>query len=106
MFRWGLTRAADAAELLGVDAEARGHWREIAARIASYPTWQEASGSEFTDLRGIKPIYLPEDHFGEAAFYPTLLADEVNFDWPQEQKKMMLRSIKPLRGSNAAPKQR
>jgi hypothetical protein len=75
MFRWGLTRAADAAELLEVDAEVRGHWRDIAARLAPYPTWQGTAGPEFTDITGIKPIYLHEDHFGEAAFYPTLLAD-------------------------------
>lgn len=104
MFRWGLTKAADAADLLGVDADARGHWREIAAQIAPYPIWQEAAGPEFTDLRGIKPVYLPEDHFGEAAFYPTLLADEVNLDSPQEQKEMMLRSVHALRGaSTSAP---
>ena len=38
MFRWGLTRAADAAELLGVDSDLRAHWREVAAQMAPDPT--------------------------------------------------------------------
>jgi hypothetical protein len=99
MFRWGLTKAADAAELLGVDSESRGHWREVAAHIAPYPIWQATAGPEFTDITGIEPVYLPEDHFGEAAFYPTLLADEVNLDSPQEQRDAMLRSIQSLSGA-------
>jgi hypothetical protein len=71
--------------LLGVHSESRGHWREVAAHIAPYLIWQATAGPEFTDITGIEPVYLPEDHFGEAAFYPTLLADEVNLDSPQEQ---------------------
>ncbi|MBT9332652.1 glycosyl hydrolase family 95 catalytic domain-containing protein [Paracidobacterium acidisoli] len=104
MFRWGLSRAADAAELLGVDEDLRRHWREIAERIAPYPVWQGTGGPEFTDIEGIEPIYLHDDHFGEAAFYPTLLADEVNLDSPQEQRESMLRSIQSMReASTSAP---
>ena len=102
MFRWGLTRAAEAAELLGVDADLRGHWREIAAHIAPYPTWETAEGPEFAGIRGVEPKHLPDDHFGEAAFYPTLLADEVNLDSPQNQKDMMLRTIQVLRSAGTS----
>jgi hypothetical protein len=102
MFRWGLTRAAEAAELLGVDADLRGHWREIAAHIAPYPTWETAEGPEFAGIRGVEPKHLPDDHFGEAAFYPTLLADEVNLDSPQNQKDMMLRTIQALRSAGTS----
>ena len=34
MFRWALNRAADGAEVLGVDADLRKQWREVAAGIA------------------------------------------------------------------------
>ena len=67
MFRWGLTRAAEAAEVLGVDAERRGKWREVAAHLAPYPTWETADGPEFCAIRGVEPKHLPGDHFGEAA---------------------------------------
>src|SRR5207302_10462016 len=50
-------------------------------------------------ITGLEPVYLPEDHFGEAAFYPTLLADEVNLESPQEQKDAMHRSIQSLSGA-------
>jgi hypothetical protein len=36
------------------------------------------------------------DHFGEAAQYPTILADEINLDSPKEQREMMLRTCKKL----------
>ena len=102
MFRWGLTKAADAAELLGVDADLRGHWREVAAKIAPYPTWEATGGPEYAGIGGVEPIYLRGDHFGEAAFYPTLLADEVNLDSPQKQKDMMMRTVQALRSASTS----
>jgi hypothetical protein len=42
-------------------------------------------------------MHLAGDHFGEAAEYPTLLADEINLDSPKEQRDMMLRTIHALR---------
>ena len=97
MFRWALTKAADAAELLGLDAGLRGHWREVAAQILPYPTWKTADGLEFAGQPDVEPRRLPDDHFGEPAMYPTLLADEINLDSPPEQKDMMLRTVRTLR---------
>jgi hypothetical protein len=97
LFRWALTRAAEAAELLGLDADLRPHWREVAAHMAPYATWQTPDGPEYAAIAGIEPIHLPGDHFGEAAMYPALLADEINLDSPQNQKQMMLRTIQALR---------
>src|ERR1017187_10304418 len=76
MFRWALTRAAAAAELLGVDPELRENWRAVAARIVPYPTWDRLEGKVFAEMPGLEPMRLPTDHFGDAASYPTLLADE------------------------------
>jgi hypothetical protein len=97
LFRWGLNRAADAAEVLGVDADLRGQWREVAAHIVPYPTWDTPEGPEFTAIRGVEPKHLPGDHFGEAAEYPTILADEINLDSPKAQRDMMLRTARALR---------
>ncbi len=102
MFRWGLTKAADAAELLGVDADLSEHWREVAAQIVPYPTWKAANGLEFAGQPGLEPMRLPGDHFGEPAMYPALLADEVNLDSPQERKDMMLRTVQALRSAGTS----
>jgi hypothetical protein len=102
LFRWALMRAADAAELLGTDAELRQHWREVAAQIAPYPTWKTADGLEFAGQPGLEPTRLHDDHFGEPAMYPTLLADEINLDSPQEQKDMMLRTVQTLRAAGTS----
>jgi hypothetical protein len=98
LFRWGLNRAADAAEVLDVDADLRQQWRDVAAHIAPYSTWDTPQGPEYTAIPGNEPKHLAGDHFGEAATYPTLLADEINLDSPKEQKDMMLRTIQALRG--------
>ena len=94
MFRWGLTRAADAAELLGVDADLRAHWREVAAQIAPYPTWQKNNGLIFGELPGFEPRRDPRDHQNEVSSYLTTLADEINLDSPQSEKDMMLRTVR------------
>jgi hypothetical protein len=97
LFRWGLLRAADAAEVLGVDADLRKQWRDVAAHLAAYPTWETPAGLEFCAIRGVEPKHLGGDHFGEAAEYPTLLADEINLDSPPAQREMMLRTVQTLR---------
>jgi hypothetical protein len=93
LFRWGLARAADAAELLGVDADLRKQWREVAAQIAPYPTWQKSNGLIFGELPGFEPRRDPRDHQNEVSSYITTLADEINLDSPQSQKDMMLRTV-------------
>jgi hypothetical protein len=96
MFRWGLTKAADAADFLGVDADLSKQWRKIASQIVPYATWKKPEGIIFAGMPGVEPMHLPGDHFGDAAAYPTLLADEINLDSPQDQKDMMIRSVKTL----------
>ena len=99
MMKWALTRAAEASELLGVDAELRPQWREVAAKMVPYSTWKGPNGLVFTAIPGNEPKHLSGDHFGEAATYPTLLADEINLDSPKEQIDMMLRTIQILQGA-------
>jgi hypothetical protein len=102
MFRWGLNKAVDAAELLGVDADLRKQWREVATHIAPYATWQAADGLEYAGQPGVEPTRLAPDHFGEPSMYPTLLADEINLDSPKEQKEMMLRTVHALHTAGTA----
>jgi hypothetical protein len=103
MFRWGLNRAADAAEILGVDDDLRRYWREVASQLAPYPTWQRAAGPVFAEMPGLEPIRLAGDHFGDAAAYPALLADEINLDSPAEQREMIIRGVQLLPSGSTAP---
>jgi hypothetical protein len=102
MFRWGLLRAADAAELLGVDEDLRKHWRAVAAQILPNPTWKRPEGVVFAEMPGVEPIRKPDDHFGDAASYPAILADEITLDSPQELKDTMIRSVRMLPSGNTA----
>jgi hypothetical protein len=94
LFRWGLTRAAEAAEILGVDADLRKQWRAVAAQIAPNPTWQTTNGLIYAELPGFEPRRDARDHQNEVSSYLTTLADEVNLDSPQDQKEMMLRTVR------------
>ncbi len=96
MFRWALNRAAEASEILNVDADLRGHWREIAGNIAPYPTWDTPEGPVFCAIHGVQPYHHQDDHFGEAAEYPTILADEINLDSPKELRDMIIRTARLL----------
>jgi hypothetical protein len=102
MFRWALTRAADAAGLLGVDADLAEQWRQVAAGIPPYPTWDRSEGTVFAEMPGLEPFRLKDDHFADAAAYPTLLADEINLDSPKELKDMMIRSVTTMPSGSTA----
>lgn len=93
LFRWGLTRAAEAADFLGVDTDLSKQWKQVAGQLAPYPTWEKPEGKIFAGMSNVEPRHLPRDHFGDAAAYPTLLADEINLDSPREMKDMMVRTV-------------
>ncbi len=103
MFRWALSRTAEASEILGVDADLRGRWREVADHLAPYPTLETADGPVYCAIQGVEPKNVPGDHFGEAVEYLTILADEVNLDSPKEQREMMLRTARKLESAGTTP---
>jgi len=103
MARWALLRAAEGAELLGVDKDLREAWRSVAAQIVPYPTWKRPDGLVFAEMPDVEPLRLPDDHFADAASYPTWLADEINLDSPEEQKKMMIRTVTSMPSASTAP---
>jgi len=92
MFKWTLLRAAQAAEILGVDAELRKTWRQIAAKMAPYPTYRTGEGTVFTDVRDGNP--LGKKFSCAAGVIPTVLADEINLDSGSEQKEIVLRTAR------------
>jgi hypothetical protein len=96
LFRWGLTRAAEAAEFLGVDAGLSRQWRQVAAQLPPYSTWEGTNGPLLTAIPGLEPRRDPRDHQNEANSYPTVLADEINLDSPQDQKDLMLRTVRTI----------
>jgi hypothetical protein len=102
MFRWALLRVADAAELLGKDVEMRSQWRQIAGRMAPYPTWRKPEGVIFAGVRDVEPFWFPGDHQCYGGVYPTTLADDVTLDSGAEEKATMLRTARViLEESNA-----
>jgi hypothetical protein len=56
----------------------------------------------FAGTSGVEPMHLAGDHFGDAASYPTILADEINLDSPADQREMMLRSVRALPSGSTA----
>jgi hypothetical protein len=96
LFRWTLQRAAEAAELLGRDADRRRLWLEVAGKLAPYPTIETEAGAILTDVAGVNPVGVRYNFFGGAA--PTLLADQIHLDSPPEEKDLMLRTVLAIGG--------
>ncbi len=96
MFRWALIRAADAADLLKVDADLAKQWREVAAHITPNPTWQKPNGLIYAVMPGVEPVRMGRDHQEECQAYLVSLADEINLDSPQAQKDMMFRTMQAV----------
>lgn len=95
MFRWVMERAAEASEILGVDADLRDGWREVASKMAPYPTWNTPEGPILTDVVGVDSTEKPYGWF--AGLYPTLVGDDVNLDSPLEERELMLRTVKKVK---------
>jgi len=96
LFRWTLQRAAEAAELLGRDANRRQRWLDVAEKLAPYPTVETADGPVLTDVAAVNPIGVGYNFFGGAV--PTLLADQIHLDSPPEEKALMLRTVLTVGG--------
>lgn len=104
MFKWTLSRAADASEILGVDASLRAGWRQIANNMAPYSTWPTAEGPVFTDMEGVNPLTVAlDDNYGYNFFdgvVPTVLADDINLDSDPCQIEIMLRTPELVGGGD------
>jgi hypothetical protein len=96
MFRWLLKTTAEASEMLDRDADLRSRWLEIAENLAPLPTYESPEGPIFTDVRDVNPIGVNYNWF--AGFTPTTLTDEINLDSSSEEKEMMLRTARMVKG--------
>ena len=97
MFKWTFLRAADAADVLGVDAKEAKHWRSLATQFVDYPvydTGEEEFGIVFATLPDIRPTWKRGDHPWFIGVYPTVLADEITLDSPAELREQMLRTAR------------
>ena len=97
MFRWTFLRAAEAAEVLGVDREERATWRAMAGQMAPYPVYQTPAGLIFNTVNGTVPSWKRGDHPWYAGVYPTTLADEITLDSSPALREQMIRT------ANSAP---
>jgi hypothetical protein len=94
MARWAFLRAAEAAEILGVDEDLRWQWRSLAGQLAPYPTAFTPSGPVFAAIDGADPGWSPGSRPWYIGFYPTLLADEINLDSFPFLKEEMIRTVR------------
>lgn len=92
MFRWAFRRAAEAAELLNVDADLRTRWIEIANHLPPNPTWDKPGGRILAGMAGVEPFRGNGEHPWDAALYPAILADEIHLDSPAEDRDMVART--------------
>lgn len=92
MFRWTFLRAAEAAEVLGVDPELRAQWRELAKKIAPYPTAETKAGVVFNTIHGTTPSWKRGDHPWYVGVYPATLADEITLDSSEAERAQMIRT--------------
>lgn len=92
MFRWALTKAAEAAEHLNVDSNLIPGWLEVAGHLAPYPRFA-VNGGEIIGANEVAfPRFTRGDHFMFTGYYPVNLADEITLDSPQELKDLMTRT--------------
>jgi hypothetical protein len=92
MARWLLTRTAEAADLLGVDAEEARAWRKVVAELADNPTWEGPAGTVLTGLPGMPNRRGWGDHPWDPTLVPVELADEITLDSPEPLRALGLRT--------------
>jgi hypothetical protein len=56
LIKYHLRAAAEAAQVLGVDADQAARWQEIADRMAPYPLYETPEGPIFSDVAGAPPL--------------------------------------------------
>lgn len=101
MFRKILNLAAEAAEYLNVDADLIPGWKEVANKLAPYPTFLVEGGEVMGANEKAFPRYTRGDHFMYSGFYPVNLADEITLDSPAEEKALISRTLDIIGSSNS-----
>ena len=87
-----MRRACEAAQLLGVDGDKTGLWREIEEGLPHWAGFRLENGEEIlTDMAGVDPRGIPYNHF--AGWIPVLLTDDINLDSSEEYKRLAMRTF-------------
>ena len=93
MIKWTLIRAAEAAELLGLDSDLQAQWLEIAGNLAPYSTVPSPDGPVLPPVPG--DTNPSSRHSGKLA--PANLADEINLDSDPADIELALRTARHIR---------
>lgn len=82
MIKYLLNAAAQAAHILGRDSAQSNRWREIASRLAPYPTAETKRGTVFVDVAGAPYI---KNHWNIASHLAAInWGDDITLESPQE----------------------
>ncbi|MCX5758497.1 MAG: hypothetical protein NTU83_08335 [Candidatus Hydrogenedentes bacterium] len=92
LIRYHLRAAAQAADLLGLDATEAAHWKHIAGHMPPYPTIDSPEGPIFTDVTGGEPIEFNIPVPLSAVFW----GDDIGLDSPAEQLDIARRTLRAI----------
>ncbi len=95
-FRWAFLRMIEASELLGVDAEMRPRWKELAENLVPYPIHMTSEGPIIAGTPGVAPpvSYKSGDHGSYIGVYPATLTDEITLDSEPKLRELMVRTAR------------
>ncbi|MDR3167874.1 MAG: hypothetical protein LBT93_08015 [Treponema sp.] len=100
IFRYILRTAAETADYLQTDGDLSPLWREVAAGLPPYPTFQVGMGPILAGNPGIIPRWSAGDHEINSANYPATLADEITLDSPREDRELIIRTADTVRNNH------
>jgi len=91
--KYHLKACVEASEILGVDAEEREQWREIATHLAPYPTLDTPDGPVFCDVRGAPQLL---NYNITANLVMVLWAEDISLDSDPALLELARRSYNAL----------
>ena len=93
LVRFHLEAAAQAAELLGRDADRREDWRHIARHLAPYPTHGNGEEQVVVDVEGAPPI----EYNLPVPLFPIFPGEEVSDHSPRETRDLFWRTLETFK---------
>ena len=95
LIRYHLRACAEAARILGVDAEERARWEQIAGRMAPYPTIPTPDGPIFTDAAGAPALDI--EYNIAVPLSAVFWGDDISLDSPPETLAIARRTAEKIR---------
>jgi len=95
--RWHLNTTARAAEILGYDKEYPvARWREMASKLAPYPTAEGPDGTVYVKIPGEPAGHYTGNLVPQA--FPVMHTGEINLDTRDERRAIMERTLRTVKG--------